>query len=276
MASRAVSVCFLLSLTLPAFSARAATPQAAVPAGAGQTRGEQRGTENPLTERQRQEIRADLFMARKQYSEAVEAYKEMLAQEPRNPALLNRTGIAYHQMMNLDQARRYYERAIKADKTFASAINNLGTIHYSRKKYRQAAKQYQRALEINPTVPSFHTNLGYAFFAQKKYEEAMACFQSALLLDPEVLDRRAPSGSVLQDQSVTDKAFFYFFLAKSFAQQGNAERCAHFLRKARDEGYKGIQGAKTDPAFASVVNDPQVQAVLQPPPTAAAAPRPEL
>src|ERR1700719_472154 len=76
------------------------------------------------------EMRGDIFMARKMYREAVDAYSE----GPLDSAvLLNKTGIAYHQMLDFNDARRYYERAIKVKPDYAEAINNLGTIYYAHK-----------------------------------------------------------------------------------------------------------------------------------------------
>ena len=246
--------------------------QATSPTRAEPARTEQMPASSAMTERQKMELRGDVYMARKQYPEAVGVYETMLQEEPRNAVLLNKIGIAYHQMMKLDQAKKYYERSIKADKHYANAVNNLGTVLYNRKKFRQAIKHYRRALELAPEMAATHSNLGYAYFAQKNYEDAMASFQRALTLDPDVFEHRGGFGSVLQDRSVADRAYFYFFLAKSLAQQGNAERCAHYLRRARDEGYKGMAATATDPAFALVINDPLVQEVLQANPAVATAP----
>jgi len=210
------------------------------------------------------EYRADLFMARKQFSDAAEMYRKALEIEPRNPVLLNKLGIAYHQQSMLEAAKRCYERATKVDRSFASSYNNLGTIQYQRKKYRKAISMYKKAIELRPDMPAVYSNLGYAYFAQKHYEDAMAAFRKALELDPTVFDpNRNTTGSLLQDRSVADKGMFYFFLAKSFAMMGNAERCAHYLKKAFDEGYKNVVAAKTDPAFAAVLKDSSVQEVLQ-------------
>src|SRR5436309_1380591 len=71
------------------------------------------------------EMRGDIFMARKMYREAIEAYGE----GPKDSAVLaNKTGIAFHQMMNLQEARRLYEHAIKLEPRYSEAVNNLGTI----------------------------------------------------------------------------------------------------------------------------------------------------
>ncbi len=67
------------------------------------------------------EKRADILMARKMYREAAELYK----QGPLDSAVIeNKIGIAYHQMMKVDVARKYYERAMKIDSHYPEAINN--------------------------------------------------------------------------------------------------------------------------------------------------------
>src|SRR5579863_2719338 len=52
------------------------------------------------------EKRGDILMARKMYREAVETYKEM---QPDSALIENKIGIAYHQMLKLEIAKKYYE-----------------------------------------------------------------------------------------------------------------------------------------------------------------------
>jgi tetratricopeptide (TPR) repeat protein len=215
------------------------------------------------TPRELEEMRADLLMVRKRYSEALAAYEAILKKEPKNAPLLNKVGMAYHHLMKLGDAKKYYDRSIKADKTFAPAHNNLGTVHYNRKKYSSAIKAYKNALQLRDDIASVHSNLGIAYFAQKKYDEAFLCFHRALAIDPGVFEQRGgAAGELLQDRTVEDRRLFFFFLAKAFASQNNAERTAFYLRKALDEGYS-LAAVPKDPAFVSVVGDVQVQDVLR-------------
>lgn len=224
-----------------------------------------RAVEPPvLSPRQREETRADILMARKLYPEALEVYQKLSAAEPKNAALLNKIGIAHYQQSQLDLAKRYYDRALKFDRNFASAISNVGTVYYDRKSYRKAIQFYKRALALQPQMSGVHSNLGYAYFAQKKYEEALAAFQRALELDPEIFEHRSRFGSLLQHRSVHDRALFYFFMAKTYASRGNAEQCASYLKKARAEGYKDFAKVEKDPVFAPVLKDPLVQEALRP------------
>jgi tetratricopeptide (TPR) repeat protein len=211
------------------------------------------------------EKQADLMMARKEYAEAVESYQKLVEQAPRNAVYVNKLGIAYHQQAMLKTAQQLYEKSAKIDPHYADALNNIGTVFYQRKKYRKAVQYYKKALKVRDDLPSVYSNLGYAYFSEKHYPEAMEAFQRALQLDPTVFEHFSRSGSILQDRSVSDHGTFYFLLAKSYAQMGNVERCAHYLRKARDEGYTSMNKVKSDPAFAAMLQEPSVKEILQPP-----------
>src|ERR1035437_2885985 len=71
------------------------------------------------------ESRGDIFMARKMYREAIEAFREG---SPKDAVLRNKIGIAHHQLIQLDTAKKYYEQAVKLKPTYPEAINNLGTV----------------------------------------------------------------------------------------------------------------------------------------------------
>ena len=74
-----------------------------------------------------EETRADIYMARKMYREAIETYERALAAQPGAYRVHNKLGIAYHHLTKLPQAKRHYQRALKLDKGFFQARNNLGT-----------------------------------------------------------------------------------------------------------------------------------------------------
>jgi len=215
-----------------------------------------------LTAREIAEMRGDILMARKEFEDAVRAYDAILRSEPKNAELLNKVGVAYQQLADLRRSENYYKKAMQADKTFASAVNNIGTVEYERGHYGKAAKYYERAATFGKDLPTVYSNLGYAYVAEKHFPEAMNCFQKALALDPTVFDHKSGGGTVIQDRSAPDPGLFFYFVAKTFAIAGDAERAAHYLRLARDDGYKDYAAALNDPAFAKVIKDPQVQDVI--------------
>ncbi len=219
-----------------------------------------------MTPFQIEELRADILMARKLYPEAIKSYEHLVKTDPKDAVLLNKLGVAYEVYGNDTRAERVYKQAIKSDKTYASAYNNVGTVEYSRHRYSHAIAWYEKTLTVSPGMATVYCNLGYAYFSEKKYPEAMSAFQHAIQLDPRIMSEHGDNGSIIQQRGTTDPGLFYFFVARAYAQMGNAERCAHYLKMARDEGYEKFVSAKTDPTFSKVISDPQVRAVFVPVP----------
>jgi tetratricopeptide (TPR) repeat protein len=209
-----------------------------------------------------QEERAKIQIAEKRYEAAIQSYQDLLKTEPKNAVFMNMIGIAYLDLSNYNQARRYFLRASKADKKNSSAVNNLGMVYYHQKDFRRAIREYQRAVAIDPNMAGTHANLGFAYYNTNIFTEAAVEFQKAIELDPRIFERNDRVGTMVQDRSVSNHGLFFFTMAKVYAQKGDAEHCAEYLRKSLDEGYKDIGKAATDPAFKDVINDPVVQAVL--------------
>ena len=205
------------------------------------------------------ETRGDIFMARKMYREAIDTYREAPKE---SPVLANKIGIAYHQMMELDSAKRQYERAVKLDPKYAEAINNLGTIYYARKSYRRAIGEYKKAIRMMPDSASFISNLGTAYYARKDYKNAYIMFQEALKLDPQVFERRNSVGTTLQERSVEDRANFHYIMAKSYAKSGDTDHALLYIRKCLEEGFKDRKKFHTEPEFASLQENVEFKQIL--------------
>ena len=205
------------------------------------------------------ERRADILMARKMYREAIEVYKEA----PLDSAIIwNKIGIAYHQMLQLDAARKNYEKAIKLNPKYSEAINNLGTVYYAHKSYRKATSYYQRALKLAPDSASVYSNLGTAYFARKKYKEAAAAYQTALSLDKEVFEHHGTYGVLLEERSVLERAKFHFYLAQTYAKAGMNDRALQYIRKALEEGFKDKKKLMEDPEFGNLRELPEFKELM--------------
>lgn len=198
------------------------------------------------------ELRGDIFMAKKQYREAIEAFREG---SPKDPVLWNKTGIAYHQMMQIDSALKSYQQAVRLKKDYLEAINNIGTIYYARKSYGRAITYYKRAIKIAPQegrTASIYSNLGTAYFARRQYKDAAAAFQTALSLDPDVFEHRGNFGVLLEERNVEERAKYHYYVAKLYAKNGRDELALQYLRKALEEGFKDKKQLEKDPEFATL------------------------
>jgi tetratricopeptide (TPR) repeat protein len=191
----------------------------------------------------------DLLMARKQFREAVDAYRK----GPQDsPVTWNKIGIAYHQLGDLGAAKRNYEKAIRLDKTYADAVNNDGTVYYAQKRYGTAISRYRLAIKLRPDAASFWSNLGTAYYSRHRINDMIAAYQKALELDPTVFEHKGLVGTELQDRSVTDRARYHYEMARLYAKSGNADLALQYLRRSLEEGLKDKPKMIQAPEFAKL------------------------
>jgi tetratricopeptide (TPR) repeat protein len=206
------------------------------------------------------EGRGDVYMARKMYREAIEAYQ----QAPQDSAVIwNKLGIAYHQMLQLDAAMKRYRRSVHLDAKYPEAVNNMGTVYYAEKRYSRATGCYKRALKLAPDSASIYSNLGTAYFAEKKYKDAWDAYDKALRLDPEIFEHRSTYGVLLQERTVDERAKFHYYVAKLYAKQGQTDRALQYIRKALEEGFTDRKKLMEDPEFASMRDLPEFKELLK-------------
>jgi len=204
------------------------------------------------------EMRGDIMMARKMYREALDFYKPGA---DTSAVLANKAGIAYHQMLDLNNAKRWYQKAVKLNPRYAEAINNLGTVYYAQKSYRRAIDQYKKALRVNESA-SVLSNLGTAYFARKQYEDAFLFYQKALALDANVFEHRSTQGSVVQERSVEDRAKFEYFMAKTYAKAGALDRALQYIRRSLEDGFKERDKYLMEPEFAALQENLEFKQIM--------------
>ena len=203
------------------------------------------------------EARADQLRSSKLYLDALDYYRAALTKESHNAKLWNKTGITHLMMQHYKEARKEFERSIKANRNFADAYNNLGVVFYEEKKYGAAIKQYQKAIEIDSASASFYSNLGAAHFSKKEFEKAVLSYQHALELDPEVFERTSRGGVQAQLPSPEDRARYNYTVAKLYAKMGASDRSLLYLRKAMEDGYKDLKNVYKDSEFSELRKDPR-------------------
>jgi tetratricopeptide (TPR) repeat protein len=205
------------------------------------------------------EMRGDIFMAEKKFREAADMYQE---NSKGSAVMLNKTGIAYHQLLQLNMAEKYYRLSLRVDPKYSEAVNNLGTIYYAKKSYRRAIGQYKKALRISPESGSIWSNLAMGYFSRNDVVHAQEALQMALKLDPEVFEHRSTQGVLLQERSVAERSKFHYYLAHTYAKAGRIDLAIQYIRKALEEGFKERKKIEEDPAFAEMRELPEFKELL--------------
>ncbi len=193
------------------------------------------------------ETRGDLLMARGEYVQAVDAYRQV---SPMSAVVWNKLGIAWHHLSAVDEAKRDYERALLIRPNYPEAINNLGATYFEQKDYKKAIKLYRHALQLMPDSAVVAANLGAAYFARGKYKPGIIAYRKAFEMDPSVFSDQAMTvrgGTTPEDRAQQD-----YCLAELFAQAGMKEYAIDYLRKAFDEGFRNRNRVMQDAVFAQL------------------------
>ena len=201
------------------------------------------------------EKRGDFLRGNKAYLDALDYYHAALVKSPNNSQIYNKVGIAQLQLQRYKEAKKSFEHAIKADRQRPDAYNNLGAVLYEERKYGASIKHYEKALRLESDNATFYSNLGAAYFAKKEFEKAAINYSKALELDPDVFERHSRTGISAQLPSPEDRARYSFVMAKLYAKMGIADRSLEYLKKAMEEGYKGVEDVFKDPEFATLRKD---------------------
>lgn len=113
-----------------------------------------------------------------------ESFFRLLVQDyPKRPEGYNKLGMVMAETGHLEEAERYFLRALAQDRTHAPALTNVGNIYLERGETEQAIQHYLLALQNDPDYPPAHRNLGVAYKRQGRYSAYVSHFKRSQRLD---------------------------------------------------------------------------------------------
>jgi tetratricopeptide (TPR) repeat protein len=192
------------------------------------------------------EMQGDLYMARRQYVAAIEAYQHAGLKKS---LTWTKIGVAYHHLFAMDEALKAYELALRLDSHNADALNNIGAVYHAKREFRTAAKYYKKALKYNSRSAPVYCNLGTTYFADHKYKDAEKAYGRAFAIDPNAFNRDT-SASIDEGSTKEERIAQNYYLARTFARAGQRDQALFYLRKAFDEGFHDRRKLKDEQDFA--------------------------
>lgn len=149
---------------------------------------------------------AILLQKNKQFAEAHEVYRRVLAAVPNHPRALHYAGVLAHQQGRNDEALALIKRSIALVPDEADWCSNLGIVFQSDNRLDSAIASYQRAIAIDPKHANAHNNLGVLLRVTGQPLEAEAAYRTAIQLDPEHIDAYTNLGILLNGLKRTEEA----------------------------------------------------------------------
>ncbi|SHN69543.1 TPR repeat-containing protein [Desulfitobacterium chlororespirans DSM 11544] len=94
-----------------------------------------------------------------QLKDAEEAFQSYLQEHPEDALGHNKLGVVYGRLQDMEKAKACFLKAIELDKNCIHAWNNLGNIARQDGELDQAIRYYQKAVDIDPINPIPAKNL---------------------------------------------------------------------------------------------------------------------
>ncbi len=95
--------------------------------------------------------------------EALRLYLEVLEEEPDNAYAINKAGVAYARMGELEHAEQCFYDAVVLDPKLPAALSNLGNIFLNKGENDIAIALYSKALKYDPDYSVAHNNIAAAY-----------------------------------------------------------------------------------------------------------------
>jgi tetratricopeptide (TPR) repeat protein len=207
--------------------------------------------------------RADVFVARKMYEDAVIEYKRSFAIDRYDATVANRMGIAYHNLRKYRDSEQQYREALRLRPNHIDALNNLAVIDYIRGNYESALGRYKGALKLKPTSVTILRNMGACLFALERWDEAIAVYQQALAIKPDLFEPQAGGVGASIQMDNRKSSLMNFYLAKIFALRGETDLAMSYLFKAVESGFDDVRMLREEEAFKNLATDERFERILQ-------------
>ena len=109
-----------------------------------------------------------------------------MAFEPDHPFILNYLGYSWiDQGINLEEATRMIEKAVRLRPDDGYIVDSLGWAYYKQGKFTQSAQALDRAIELSPFDPTINDHLGDAYWQVGRKAEARFQWRRAMSLKPD-------------------------------------------------------------------------------------------
>lgn len=118
-------------------------------------------------------VKGDAYLIKNDGGNAVTAYENAIAQEPRNIKAKVKIGTVYLRGKNYKETQARYKEAIDLDSNYAPALRKYGEYLIVGSQYKNASRYFRRYLEKAEATPQVTLETAKLLFLSKDYEGAM-------------------------------------------------------------------------------------------------------
>ena len=171
----------------------------------------------------------ELFKERK-YKECVDAFSLVLENEPDNADVYNNMAVAYSCMGDIEQAEKFFVKAIELDPQLAQAYINLSDLYYKAGDLASAVGTLQRgSYELEDNLTLAHL-LARVYIDDQRWDDAIDELERVLDGEPENYDAYYDLGHVYFEMGDYEGAISNFETVTQYRE--NSELLFYSLAQA--------------------------------------------
>ncbi|MGB3637839.1 MAG: tetratricopeptide repeat protein [Rivularia sp. (in: cyanobacteria)] len=169
---------------------------------------------------------------------AEQAYREVLAIQPKHPEALYGLGMLSQQTGELQQGEEFLSLAVQEQPDSVKMWFALGNLYQHLEKLTAAEDAYKKTIALRPDAAPIYNNLGYTLEQQGKWKEAIKYYQKALEVQPNCIEADANLGNVLHSKArlSLDKQIYYAKLNHKLGlacqKRGDFQHAEVYFKKA--------------------------------------------
>ncbi|MBN1827499.1 MAG: tetratricopeptide repeat protein [Candidatus Eisenbacteria bacterium] len=139
------------------------------------------------------------------YSQAEEAYREVVRIQPDNKVAYTNLAFAVRAQERYDEAFELYQRYTAKFPDDADGFARLAAAYADREDYANAAVQIQRAIQVDPEDTRLQTDLAFYYEKEERWEEAQVAYEKALEAEPDNEDIQQKLSAIYNKLGKTDE-----------------------------------------------------------------------
>jgi tetratricopeptide (TPR) repeat protein len=126
-------------------------------------------------------VAGSIYERQKKYEQAEEAFRQVIANDPKNATALNYLGyMMADRGIRLEEALNYVKRAIALDPQNGAYLDSLGWVYYKLGKYDLAEENLRKAIEKSNDDPTIHDHLADLYLKTNRLKQAITHWERAL------------------------------------------------------------------------------------------------
>ena len=140
------------------------------------------------------------------YSEALEMFKDALAEDSDNPNILNNMGLCYLYLEDEENAQKSFLEALALDDKLVQVYINLADLYYRQHEMLKAIEILQNGVYKVPDNPALRHYLARVYIDDSRYDIAIDQLDEVLEISPKNYDAYWDLGRVYFELGVWDMA----------------------------------------------------------------------